>query len=52
VKLEWGIETEPDWYDGPRYVVPMKDEKTADDVCGEDQYVVFRYVGEWTKADE
>lgn len=50
MKLEWGIEVTPDYYDGPKYVAPMKDEETADEVCGDDQHVMFRYVGEWTKA--
>lgn len=51
LNLEWGIETAPDYYDGPNYVVPMRDEETANDVCQEDQFVVFRYVGEWKRAD-
>lgn len=50
MKLEWGIEVEPDYYDGPKYIAQMVSEEAADAACQEGQCVVFRYVGEWTKA--
>lgn len=47
MKLEWGILSA--WND--MVVQPMPDEETADRLCGEADCVVFRYVGEWFKAD-
>jgi hypothetical protein len=51
LKLEWGVQFWPDYYEAKEpQIAPMKDEATADEVCQEGQCVVFRYVGEWTKA--
>lgn len=51
MKIEWGIEKFPDWYDKPTPdFVPMVSEEVADAVVGQDQFVVFRYVGDWTRA--
>lgn len=51
LNLEWGVLTTPDWYDGPPVIASMPDEETANEVAGHGQLVMFRYVGDWKRAD-